>query len=73
MKTNTTFGVKTDTKFLQTTTFLNPKYVFLGDLKPHAKFQNPMITPSGRKVSEAEERKKVRKRKNAVNSGHLVP
>ena len=27
-----------------------------------------MITPSGRKVSEAE-----RKRKNAVNSGHLVP
>ena len=29
-------------------------------LKPHAKFQNPTITSSGRKVSEAGERKKER-------------
>ena len=28
------------------------------ELKTHAKFQNPTITPSVRKVSEAEERKK---------------
>jgi hypothetical protein len=30
-----------------------------------------MITPSGRKVSVGEEKKKERE-KNAVNSGHLV-
>ena len=45
---------------------MNPKFYFC-ELKPHAKFQNPAITPSGRKVTQAEERK----RKNA--SGHLVP
>ena len=36
---------------------LNLKSNFLCDLKPHSKFQKPTITPSGRKVSEAEERK----------------
>ena len=47
--------------------------LFLGDLKPNAKFQKPMITPSGRKVSEAERKKEERKKgKNTVNSGHLV-
>jgi hypothetical protein len=40
----------------------------LVDLKPHAKSWNPMITPSGRKVNEREEREK-----NAVYSGHVVP
>ena len=33
-----------------------------------------MITPSGRKVTEAEEEEEEEEReKNAVNSGHLVP
>ena len=41
-----------------------PQIYFLCDLKPYATFQNPTITPSGRKVSEAEEEEK-----NAVNSG----
>jgi hypothetical protein len=49
--------------------FFLPQILFLCDLKPHAKFQNPTITPSGRKVT----RKKERKRNNAVSSGHLVP
>jgi hypothetical protein len=44
----------------------------LCDLKSHAKFQKPTITPSGRKVSEAEEREE-KKRKKHVISGHLVP
>ena len=35
----------------------------------HAKFQNPRITPSWIKVTQAEQRRKT---KNAVNSGHLV-
>ena len=43
------------------------------DLKPHAKFHNPTITPSGRKVTEAEEEREREEKKNAVNSGHLVP
>jgi ribosomal protein L34 len=47
--------------------FFLPQFIFF-DLKPHAKFWNPMITPSGRKVTLSE-----RRRKNAVNSGHLVP
>ena len=46
-----------------------PPLIFFCDLKPHAKFQNPTITPSGRKVSVGEEERE----KNAVNSGHLVP
>ena len=41
--------------------------IFFCDLKPNAKFKNPKITLSGRKVMQAEERDK-----NAVNSGHLV-
>ena len=35
--------------------FVLPQILFVCDLKPHAKFWNPTITPSGRKVSEAEE------------------
>ena len=38
-------------------------------LKPHAKFEDPTITPSGRKVTRAEQRKK----NIAVSSGQLVP
>ena len=30
-----------------------PQLLFLCELKPHAKFQEPMITPSGRKVNKA--------------------
>jgi hypothetical protein len=37
----------------------SPNFFFI--LKPHAKFQNPMITPSGRKVSEAEKKKEREK------------
>ena len=33
----------------------HPKSYFFGELKPHTKFQNPMIIPSGRKVTQAEE------------------
>ena len=44
-----------------------PNLIFFCDLKPHAKYHNPTIAPSRRKVSEAE------REKNAVNSGHLVP
>ena len=43
--------------------FVYPNSYFFGDLKPHAKFQNPMITPSGRKESEAEREKKERKKR----------
>ena len=50
-------------------TFVYPKSYFYCDLKPHGKFQNPTITPSGRKVTGAE-REKI---KNAINSEHLVP
>ena len=50
-----------------------PQIVFWGELNPHVKYYNPMITHSGRKVTQAEREKKERKRKNAVNSGHLVP
>jgi hypothetical protein len=49
-----------------------PQILFCCDLKPHDKFQNPMITASGRKVSVGEEKRKKDERKNAVNSGHLV-
>jgi hypothetical protein len=45
-----------------------PKSYFFCELKPHAKFQNPRITPSGIKVTRRREEKK-----NAINSGHLVP
>jgi hypothetical protein len=51
-----------------------PQILFFCNLKPHAKFQKPTVTPSGRKVTEAEERKrkKDKREKNALNSGHLV-
>ena len=38
--------------------FTHPKSYFFGELKPHTKFKNPTITPSGRKVSVVEERKR---------------
>jgi hypothetical protein len=44
-----------------------PQILFIFYLKPHAKFRNPTITPSGRKVMPGEREK----RKNALNSGHL--
>ena len=44
------------------------QFLFCCALKPHAKFQNPMITHLGWKVSWAERERE----KNAVNSGHLV-
>ena len=37
--------------------------------KTTCKFQKPMRTPSGRKVTQAERERE----KNAINSGHLVP
>jgi hypothetical protein len=45
----------------------NPNLIFC-DLKPHAKFPNPLITPSGRKLMAAE-----RRENNTVNTGHIVP
>jgi ribosomal protein L34 len=36
----------------------NPKSYLIFDLKPHTKFRNPMITPSGRKVMAGEREKK---------------
>ena len=41
------------------------------ELGAHAGFQNPTITPSGRKVTRGEN-EESKKRKNAVNSGHYV-
>ena len=38
-----------------------PKSYFFGDLKPHAKFGNPTITPSGRKVTTSEEKEEREK------------
>ena len=49
-----------------------PQILFFCYFKPHAKFQNPTITPSVRKVSEAERKKEEITRKNTVNSGDLV-
>jgi hypothetical protein len=50
--------------------FLHPQSYFLCDLKPHGKFWNTKITPSGRKVTR---RKREReKQNNAVNIGYLV-
>ena len=40
--------------------FPDPNLIFF-DLKPHAKFEDPMITPSGRKVTEAERRREKRR------------
>jgi hypothetical protein len=55
------------------TIFVHLKSYLLCDLKPPAKFHNPMKSTSGRKVTWHKERKKERKKeKNAVNSGHLV-
>ena len=43
----------------------SPQILFFCELKPHAKFQNLKITPSVRKVCEAEEERR--------KSEHLVP
>ena len=48
-----------------------PPQIFCCDLKPHATFQKPRTTPSGRNVTGGEE--KEEKEKNAINSGHSVP
>ena len=48
--------------------FFTPNLIFC-ELKPHAKFWNPTITPSGRKVTR---RREERRENNAVNSGHFV-
>jgi hypothetical protein len=45
------------------------KFYILGQLKPHAKFQNPTMGPSRKKVTEGEEERREKKRQN---SGHLV-
>jgi hypothetical protein len=37
------------------------KQNIFGELKPHAKFRKPSITPSGRKVTQAEERREEEK------------
>ena len=56
-----------------TALWMNHIKSFFCELKHNAKFPNLRTTPSGRKVTQGEEREKERKRKNAVNSGHLVP
>jgi hypothetical protein len=38
--------------------FLKQNLIFLCELKPHANLHNPTITPSGRKVTKAERRKR---------------
>ena len=47
--------------------FFYPKSYYFCDLKPHAKFRNPTITPSGRKVCGGENRNK----NNQKYSGHF--
>ena len=49
--------------------FVSPQILFFCELKPHAKFPNPTITPSGRKVTRRRERER---KNNAFNSGHFV-
>ena len=41
--------------------FSHPKSYFFCELKPHAKFWNPTITPSGRKVTRRREREREEK------------
>ena len=43
--------------------FCYNKSYFFFDLKPYAKFGNPTITPSGRKVTTSEEREKEKNRR----------
>ena len=45
-----------------------PNFLFFSNLKPHAKFRNPTITPSWRKVTAAERKKKREKMPLIVNS-----
>ena len=42
--------------------FFYPKSYFFCDLKPHAKFRNPTITPSGSKVTTSEREKEKKRR-----------
>ena len=57
------------------THLLEPKFC---ELKPHAKFQSPRTTPSGRMVTRGEKREREREREreeertNAVNNGQYV-
>jgi hypothetical protein len=46
--------------------YLNSYFLF--DLKPHAKFQNPTIIPSERKLSEAERKKKEKEKTLIVDT-----
>jgi hypothetical protein len=48
----------------------DPKSFIFCDLNPHAKLQNPTITPSGRKITQR--REEGEKRNNAVNTA-LAP
>ena len=48
--------------------FFYPKSYFFCDLKPYAKFGNPTITPSGRKVTVGERTKKEEKTPLIVNT-----
>ena len=51
------------------THLLEPKFC---ELKPHAKFQSPRTTPSGRMVTRGEKREREEERTNAVNNGQYV-
>jgi hypothetical protein len=57
--------------YLGSPNLFSPQILFFCDFKPLNKFQNTTITPSGRKV--ARQKREREKRKNVVNSGHLVP
>ena len=49
-----------------------PKSYFFCDLKPHAKFWNPTITPSGTKVTTLERKKRERERKKEKKTPLIV-
>jgi hypothetical protein len=52
--------------------FVTPNLIFFCDFKPPAKYRNPTIIPSERKVSVGERKRKEREKKT-LNSGQLVP
>ena len=62
---NNTYGDEEGSPIL----FVVINYIFF-KVWPHAKFQNPSKTQSGRKVSEME-REKEREEKKTVNRGHF--
>jgi hypothetical protein len=51
-------GVKNLINFLSPNFCFTPKLIFFFFLKPHIKFQNPTITPSGGKVTRQKEKEK---------------